>query len=439
MVSLDTGERLFEVNPRTLLVPASVAKLVSAAGAIETVGWDYRFETPVRGTGEVRDGVLHGDLLVVGAGDPSIGGRNGLDLRAWVQSLRDAGVHAIDGRIIGIDDAFEEPRPGFAWSWDDLGYTTGALFGALNLAENSVAVTVTPGTAPDTPATLSLTDGAMDVPIISRVITVEPGGHELVWPEMRPGETALTIVGTMPVNARQTRLRVAVGNPTTWFVRGLKRVLVAGGVTVSGDAIDADELPTGSRAAIDAAPSFTLFVHRSPTLAELIRPTFKMSVNLYGEAIQRLNSSDGSPRTNDHAIDALNERLDSWRIAPGSVQLVDGSGLSRRDVVSADAIVSVLAHMARREDASAWFDALPVAAVDGTLAGRFTGTAAARNLRAKTGTMSNIRSLAGYVRSRDGEALAFAVLVNNFEGSGGQATAAIDAVGVALAEFTRRP
>ena len=158
VVSLDTGERLYALNARTLLVPASVAKVVSTAGAIDAVGWQYHFDTPVRAVGEVRDGVLHGDLLVVGAGDPSIGGRGGRDLGAWVDLLRGAGIQSIDGRIIGIDDAFEEPRPGFAWSWDDLGYTTGALFGALNLAENTVVVTLAPGPAPDTPATLLLSD-----------------------------------------------------------------------------------------------------------------------------------------------------------------------------------------------------------------------------------------------------------------------------------------
>lgn len=438
-VSLDTGERLFDLNPRTLLVPASVAKLVSTAGAIESVGWDYRFETLVRMTGGVREGVLHGDVLVIGAGDPSIGGRGGRDLDTWVQAFRDAGIRAIDGRIIGIDDAFEEPRPGFAWSWDDLGYTTGALFGALNLAENSVVVSVAPGSAPGAPAVLLLADDAMDVPLTNRVGTTDPGGHQLVWPEMRPGETALTIAGTVPVNARPARLRVAVGNPTTWFVRALKRALATGGIAVSGDAVDADDLPPGGRAAIDGGAATTLFAHRSPTLAELLRPTFKMSVNLYGEAIQRLNSRDAAPRTNDGAVDALTDRLTAWQIAPGSVQLVDGSGLSRRDVASADAIVAVLEHMSRHDDATPWYEALPVAAVDGTLEGRFAGTAAAGNLRAKTGTMSNIRSLAGYVRSRDGEALAFAAIVNNFEGTGGQAIAAIDAIGVALAEFTRRP
>lgn len=438
VVSLDTGERLFELQPQTLLVPASVAKVVSTAGAIDTVGWQYRFETPVRVVGEVRDGVLHGDLLVVGAGDPSIGGRGGRDLGAWVDLLRGAGIQSIDGRIIGIDDAFEEPRPGFAWSWDDLGYTTGALFGALNLAENAVVVTLAPGPSPDAPATLLLSDDAMDVPIVNRVTTTAVGGHQLVWPEMRPGETALTITGTVPMDARPARLRVAAGNPTTWFVRALKRALLAGGVAVTGDAVDADDLPTTTRTALMDASVRTVFVYRSAPLTDLIKPALKMSVNLYGEALQRLNSADPGPRTNDQAVEALKTRLIGWGIPPDDVQLVDGSGLSRRDVVTADAVTSVLAHMARRDDAATWMDALPLAGVDGTLESRFVGTAAARNLRAKTGTMSNIRSLAGYVRSRDGELLAFTAIANNFEGTGGQATAALDAIGVALADFSRR-
>src|SRR5712691_2972079 len=142
--SLARNERLFELNAQTLMVPASVVKVVSVATAVDAVGWDYRFTTTLRGSGPVSDGVLHGDLLIVGSGDPAIGGRGGDDLSTRVAPRKAAGVRRIEGRIVGIDDAFEEPRPGFAWSWDDLGYSTGAIFGALNLAENRVAVTVTP-------------------------------------------------------------------------------------------------------------------------------------------------------------------------------------------------------------------------------------------------------------------------------------------------------
>src|SRR5689334_25287411 len=114
------------------MVPASVAKLVSVATAVEAVGWDYRFTTTMRAGGPIEGDVRRGDLIGVGTGDPAIGGRGGDDFSAWVDALKAAGIRRIDGRIIGVDDAFEDPRPGFAWSWDDLGYPTGSIFGALN-------------------------------------------------------------------------------------------------------------------------------------------------------------------------------------------------------------------------------------------------------------------------------------------------------------------
>jgi D-alanyl-D-alanine carboxypeptidase/D-alanyl-D-alanine-endopeptidase (penicillin-binding protein 4) len=114
--SLDRNERLVDLNPAALLVPASLAKLVSVATAAEAVGWDYRFETTLRATGPIADGVLQGDLIVAGSGDPSIGGRGGDDITAWVDALKAAGIRRIEGRIIGDDDAVEEPRPQLAWA-----------------------------------------------------------------------------------------------------------------------------------------------------------------------------------------------------------------------------------------------------------------------------------------------------------------------------------
>ena len=154
MESLDRHDRLVDLNSRTLFVPASIAKLVSVATAAEAVGWDYRFETSLLTTGSVAQGKLFGDVLIVGSGDPSIGGRGGGDLSAFVAAVKGAGVERIDGRIVGDDDALEEPRPQLSWAWDDLGYTTGALFGALNLAENRTIVTVTPGPSAGGPATV---------------------------------------------------------------------------------------------------------------------------------------------------------------------------------------------------------------------------------------------------------------------------------------------
>jgi D-alanyl-D-alanine carboxypeptidase/D-alanyl-D-alanine-endopeptidase (penicillin-binding protein 4) len=335
---------------------------------------------------------------------------------------------------VGDDDAVEEPRAPLAWAWDDLGYPTGALFGALNVAENRLAVTVTPGPAAGMPAVLSVEPFAVDRPLVNRALTSTATSVQLLWPEQRPGEPGLTIAGSIPAGALPARLIVSAGNPTLWFVRVLRYRLIAAGIAVTGAAVDIDDL----NEPLDRASLVTIHVHRSRKLSEIVRPLLKESINLYGEAVLRLNVPPPAYPTNDAALEALHRRLASWGVPPGGEQMVDGSGLSRRDAISVDALATVLQRMFDRENASPWMTSLPVAGVDGSLDTRMRGTAAEGNVRAKTGTMSNVRALAGYVTTRDGERLAFAALVNNFEGTGAQATQAIDAIAVRLAGFTRK-
>src|SRR5437762_7254153 len=302
--SLARNERLFGYNAETLMVPASVAKLVSVATAADAVGWDYRFTTTLRASGPIESGALHGDLLIVGSGDPAIGGRGGDDLTTWIDALKTAGIHRIDGRIAGVDDSYEEPRPGFGWSWDDLGYSTGAIFGALNLAENRLTVTVNPGARAGASTSLAFNADAQDLPITNRSITGASGSTTLVWPEMRPGETTLTIAGSVPVGGMPATLTVSAGNPTAWFARVLRRRLIASGIEVAGPAVDADDVSAGSP---DAAS--ILYTYRSHQLSEMAQPLLKESINLYGEAVQRLNASGPLPHTNDQALDGIKQRL----------------------------------------------------------------------------------------------------------------------------------
>ena len=430
--SLARNQRLFDLNPQTLMVPASIAKLVSVATAADAVGWEYRFTTTLRSTGSIDGGMLHGDLLVVGGGDPAIGGRSGDDFSMWIDALKSAGIHRVDGRVVGIDDLFEEPRPGFAWSWDDLGYSTGAVFGALNLAENRLSVTVTPGAVAGAPTSLAYNVDAQDLPITNRSVTGPVDSAPLVWPEMRPGENVLTIAGSVPIGGMSTSLLVSAGNPTLWFARILRRRLIASGIDVTGPAADGDDIsiPSADTAAI-------LYTYRSHPLSDIVQPLLKNSINLYGEAVHRLNAAGPLPHTNDQALEGTKQRLLSWGISADGFQIVDGSGLSRRDVLSPETLLTVLVKMYDPAAASPWMRALPVAGVDGTLAGRMKGTPGENNVHAKTGTMSNVRSLAGYVTTRDGEALAFTSIVNNFEGTGAQANAALDAIAVRLASFAR--
>jgi PBP4 family serine-type D-alanyl-D-alanine carboxypeptidase len=432
--SLDRHEPLLEINPQALLVPASLAKLVTLATAAEAVGWDHVFETTVRTTGPVVDGVVTGDLIVVGSGDPSIGGRGGDDLSTWVDTLKAVGIRSIDGRIVGDDDAFEDPRPGLAWAWDDIGYASGSLFGALNLAENRVEVTIAPGAMPGDSTEITLSPEAGDRSIVNRSVTGPAGSVQLLWAEQRPGEHQLTIAGFIPVETPPALLFVSVGNPTAWFASTFRRRLVNAGISVTGEAVDIDDLPSPPL----SGSGETLYVYRSHPLREIARFMVKQSINVYGEAIFRLNAQRGVLGTNDRAIEGMRNRLDSWGISRESWQLVDGSGLSRHNVLAPDAVVGILERMYDASNVSPWMTALPVAGRDGTLESRMRGTAGEDNVRAKTGTMSKVRSLAGYVRTRDGEALAFAIIVNNFEGTPAVAVESIDRITVRLANFSRR-
>jgi D-alanyl-D-alanine carboxypeptidase/D-alanyl-D-alanine-endopeptidase (penicillin-binding protein 4) len=254
----------------------------------------------------------------------------------------------------------------------------------------------------------------------------------LLWPEQRPGDPFVTIAGSIPLGVAPVRMFISVGNPTLWFARALRQALVEKGIDVTGEASDIDDVALPSdRGGAD------LYTYRSPTLAELAQPMLKDSINLYGEAALRLNVMRGAFPTNDAALAGLRTRLAAWGIQDAAWQIVDGSGLSRRNAVAPEVLVAVLQRMYDASVRSPWMTAFPVAGRDGTLADRMRATAAEGNVRAKTGTMSNIRTLAGYVRTRDNEAVAFAIMADNFEGVGSAAVDAIDRIAVRLAEFSR--
>lgn len=431
--SLERGDTLLEWNADVLMVPASALKLVTVAAAAEAVGWDHAFDTTLTSRGVVVDGVLDGDLVVHGTGDPTIEGRGGGDFAGWIESVRERGIARVSGRIVGNDDGAEEPRPRFAWAWDDLGYAYGALPGALNVGENRARVTVAPGPLPGTPAVLSPAEGLDAVTVANEVDTAGPGSTPELRPMLEPAGHGLRIVGAVPAGGSPLTFPVSAGNPTLAFASVFRRRLVEAGVAVDGPPVDIDD----AGPARATGPTAVLHRHRSPPLSAIAAPMLKESLNLYAETVLWLATGADGPRASDPALDAVRDRLAAWGIPGGHHQIVDGSGLSRRNTITAHALVAVLERFYDSAWTSPWMRALPVAGRDGTLRSRLQGTPADDNLTAKTGSMSNIRSLAGYVRTRDGEALAFAVIVNNFEGSGADAEAAIDRIASALAGFSR--
>ncbi len=434
--SLDSGDVLFAHQGDRLMMPASTMKIITLAVAAERLGWDYAYETRLLSAAPVVDGVLRGDLIVRGSGDPTINTGTGHGMPAfdaWATTLLEAGITAIDGRVIGDDDLVEEAAPGYGWSWDDLPYGYATPGGALQHHDNVALLTVHPGRVAGEDAVVEVGPPASGVWVVNRVDTVSPDGETALALRRTP-DGALEVLGVVPASAAPVSRTVSVQNPTLFFVRGLKQTLQARGIDVSGDAVDLDEID----AAVVDDGLRVLATYRSPPLSDIAGPLMGVSQNLYAETLLRTLDQTRRPRTAEAGREVVRAVLESWGIDPSRVIVADGSGLSRYNYVTARTLVDVLQRM--HDDprhAAPFLATLPVAGRSGTLEARLRGTAAAGNVHAKTGSMSNVRALSGYVTTADGDALAFAVLANNFPGPAGSILTLIDRLVDQLASSRR--
>lgn len=439
--SIDKGDVLFALNPTKLMMPASNMKVLTLAASAERLGWDYTFETRLITSAPIEDGILQGDLIVVGSGDPTIGGRAGDTdgghlFDAWADRLVAAGIRTIDGRLIGDDNAFDDDGIGEGWAWDDLAYAYAAPVGALTYDSNAVELSVRPGTTPGSGTELAVrpTDGGLVIE--NHVVTSAPGGELSVELRRSPGTTRLIARGAVPAGTDEFMKTVAIDNPTDFFLRALQRALVARGITLTGPVTDIDDMGSPP----DVSTGRVLISHRSAPLSDVAEPMMKLSLNLYAETfLNTLGERVPQAGTVQAGRQVVRDVLHSWGIPSDSVVLSDGSGLSRYNYVTADALVSVLRHIARDPRHAGPFEAtLPVAGRNGTLLNRMKGTRAENNAHAKTGSLTNVRTLSGYVRTRDGEELAFAVLANGSNIPPASIDAATDRAVEHLAGFSRQ-
>lgn len=399
--SLDSGRVLYALNPKTLMMPASNMKILTLAALAETLGWEFRFKTTLETTAPVEDGALKGDLIVVGGGDPTINSRDkraGSVLDEWAAALKAAGISRVDGNIVGDGSAFEPNGLGQGWSWDYLQYGYAAPASALQFDENTATLTITPGANPGDQARLALAPDT-GLGLVHHVATGAPGSGTSIEYDRLPNDHWLDVTGTIAADAKPVTREVAVSNPTRYFARMTLDGLVARGIAVRGLPVDRTD-----QTVLAPGPRRVLVESLSPPLRDVAKTMMKVSQNLYAETLLR---TIGKAKARDV--------LAGWNIPATTFVQADGSGLSRYDYVTADVIVTILERMfkdPRHHDA--FTEALPVAGTDGTVASRLKNTRAERNAIAKTGSIANVRALSGYVRTRDGETLAFSILANGF-------------------------
>lgn len=434
VTNLETGDVLFRRNAEKTMLPASNGKLYTTAAALDLLGPDFRYETQLFASGPIDDGLLRGNLIVRGSGDPSIGGQfdpvtgerlDSVDatalFREWADSLRAAGIQAIDGDLIGDDDVFDDVPLGVGWSWDDEPYWYSAETGGLVFNENYVNLSLE-GQTPGAPAAVAWEPARTSyVTVHNQSLTVPADSSLDSAYDRARGTNVLEIASRVPAG-RRVETRLTVTNPTLYFMHVLRESLLAAGIAVGGHARDVDDLPI--------KPTYTdpslrrVATHHSLPLADLVRIVNKPSHNLYadqllktlGVAFPTLDDEDLAPGSSEMGVEAAMATFARAGADTSRLTLVDGSGLSRMNLVSPEMTMAVLTYMWDHPDsavAEAFYQSLPVGGRDGTLDERFVSGPARGNVHAKTGTLTGVSSLSGYVRSRGNTPLAFVIMCNN--------------------------
>lgn len=447
VVSLDRGDTLFAHEPDAPRAPASNLKLLTTAAALRELGPDFRFRTYLVTDGAVSDSVLRGDLIVYGTGDPGISDRFYPDRNSVFDQLADQllskGIRTVEGDLVG--DASLLPGPVRPTGWDaaDLNDHFAPGVSALSFNENVVSIRIEP--APRSgwrPIVHSLPDHA-DLPINNQAVTVEGRGRVFISRD-HPLDS-IRVTGQIQRAGRDVWRQLTVPDPTSFTMSVFRSVLEERGITVQGTIRTVTEatssVVTGRRVAAPALGTpraRILATHVSPSLRDYLTVVNKRSNNLFAELIfrtlGRVHFGDASPEGSARAVAeaAVGLGVDT----SGVVQL-DGSGLSAGNRVRASTFVSVLEGMAGSDLWDEYWHTLPEAGNRRELP-RMYRTPAAGNLRAKTGTIERVSALSGVVQSRDGERLAFSILVNGTPSTNG-AKRIENEIGVQLASFQRGP
>jgi D-alanyl-D-alanine carboxypeptidase/D-alanyl-D-alanine-endopeptidase (penicillin-binding protein 4) len=446
-----TGETLFALNDEKYFVPASNMKLFSTALALSKLGVDYKFHTTLETRGTISDdGTLSSDLILVGRGDPNLSNRKfpfnlkeEFDgppekvLAELADKLVAKGVKQIKGDVVGDDSYFpREPYPD-GWEIGDMVWEYGAAISAIVLDDNTATLTLTPGLLAGDAVKAEIAPATPDFYVENDVVTSAAEVKSDLTLTREPGAQLVVVRGTLPANSAPRKLILAVHEPALHAAAVLQKLLTDRGVKITGNprAVHIPEVPP------DATPRAILAEHVSIPLGDSVKLVNKISQNLHTEMLLRTAArQSGIWAKPEDLMKFPTDFYAAAGIAPDDVIQTDGSGLSRHDLVTPRAIVTLLKYAQTQPWFSAYFASLPVAGVDGTLEDRMRTTIAAGRIHAKTGSVEHVRTRSGFAETPNGRTLIFSFLSNNQGGKNHEATDALDALCVAMIEeFDNKP
>jgi len=402
-----SGETLYGRNAGLRMIPASNNKALTSAAAMDVLGADFRFATNVSADGTQQGNVLRGNLYLKGTGDPTILAKDYDDLAAKVAA---SGVTKVTGNLVADDTAFDSVRLGTEWGWDDQPYYYMPQISALTVASDTdynpgtVIVEVRPGAAGQ-PAQLKVIPDTRYVKLVNRVTTGTATDISVV---REHGTNNIVVSGSIATGATFQDYST-VWEPTGLAAAVFRDALKRHGVRVEGRTT-IRPTPAGTRPIAD---------RQSMPLSQLLIPFLKLSNNGHSEALTKaMGRRVFGQGTWDAGIRATAQSLTRLGLDVGAIYRVDGSGLSRQDLVSPNQITNLFRGAAAQPWFTTWYDALPIAGVPdrlvgGTLRNRMRNTPAANNVRGKTGSLTGVSILSGYVTDADGDRLVFSIMLNN--------------------------
>ncbi|UJL47728.1 D-alanyl-D-alanine carboxypeptidase/D-alanyl-D-alanine-endopeptidase [Virgibacillus sp. NKC19-16] len=403
-----TGGKLYERIADTRLAPASNMKLLTAAAALSVLGEDYTFSTNIGTDGSLNGNKLHGNLYVIGKGDPTL---LPADFENFAKEIRARGVTEIEGDIIGDDTWYDNVRLSADLNWSDEHYYYGSQISALTASPDedynsgSVIIEVAPGSEVGEKPFITVSPKTDYIQIQNEATMVGSNQEVKLTIEREHGGNIIIIKGTIPVGAENSQEWISVWGPTGYAMDLFQQALDNEGISWTGNV------------KIAQAPENTnlLIAHKSVSLAELLVPFMKLSNNGHAEIlVKEMGKVVHGVGSWEKGIEGMEAELRKFGVNTDTISIRDGSGISHFNLIPPNEITELLLAIQDEEWFPAYLNALPVAGVEdrmigGTLGDRMHGL----SVQAKTGTIHGASTLSGYIATLTEGRLLFSIMINN--------------------------
>ena len=418
VVDANSGKSILEYNPGISLTPASVMKLIISAAAIELLGPDYTFKTVIGYTGTLnrRSGKLSGDIIIRGGGDPALGSRyfpadNKDFLNIWVDEIQKLGIRKIEGRVLTDDSYYDFLPVPSKWLWEDVGNYYGAGAFGLSIYDNTYDIHFK-------------TYGDSTQPIITEIVPAEcesdfsnmlraAGSSDEGYVFSAPYSTKGWLAGSIPPNMNDFILQASISDPPALAAKILTERLRIAGIKISGEpsTFRLDQLFHSD----DITPLTETISH---PLVDIIEVLNHESVNLYAEhLVKELGKRFRKEGSTEAGVEVVKNFLEEAGINNDGIFLEDGSGLSPLNAINSGELVKLLLYMKNSgRYFTEFYSSLPEAGKEGTLKNYFKDPVFDARLKAKSGSMTRVRSYAGYISTLSGKTMVFSIIVNNYTG-----------------------